>query len=235
MTLKYGPDSKQESRSASLAQAHLSRPRRPMYLVVIGAMVVILGMAGFVWWLLDSTVPLAEHEATTLSLSETEAELADFTAENDRLAVEVERLSQETDRLDKQLAEVSRERQQVNQELASLVQMARATAVFFTWYDPEYIAELRGAGLDETGAEALMQDLGFSQTYSEWVESYNWQDVNRIVLAVPDEQIQLTWDEYANAEIGSVEEEIALLEFAWRLGQILLETMMEVDTSTPST
>jgi hypothetical protein len=235
MTLKYGPDSKEESRSEKWPPAQLTKPRRPIYLVVTGALIVLFGMAGFVWWLLDSTVPLAEHEAVTLSLSEAEAELADVAAENARLTDEAQVLSRETGRLGDELAELSAERQQVSQDLTSLVKVARATAVLFAWYDPEYIAELRSAGLDETGAEALMQDLGFSQTYPEWVEAYNWQDVNRIMIEVPDERVQEIWDEYANAEFGSVEEEIAFVEFVWRLSQVLLESLMGLDTGTLST
>lgn len=236
MTLKYGADSKEESRTESWAPMQPSRPRRRLYLVAIGALVVaVLGMAGYVWWLLESTVPLAEHEATTLLLSETEAELADFVGENNRLAAELDALSEESGRLDEQLADLSTERQQVNRELASLVTMARAMAAVLAWHDPNYIAELRSAGLDETGAEALMQDLGFGQSYPEWLNSFNWQDVNRVVIAVPDEETQAAWDEFSEAEIGSVEEEIALLEFIWRLGQVLLESLTQLDTGEPST
>lgn len=236
MTLKYEPDSREESSHPDgWPPAQLGRPRRPAYPVFVGVLVIVLfGLAGFLWWLLESTVPIGEYEAAIASLSAVEAELEEVSAENDGLGNEVEALAVESDRLERELADRSAESQRLEQRLGSLANVGRAIAILSMWYDPEHIAELRGAGLDLSAADQLMGDLGFNQAFAEWVESDNWQDVNRSMIQLPDERAQAAWDAFARAEIGSVEEAIAITEFTWRVVQLLLETLLELDVTTPS-
>lgn len=236
MTLKYGSHSREESSPPDgWPPAQLSRPRRPAYSVIIGVLVIVLlGLASVLWWLLDSTVPIGEYEVVTASLSAVDAELEEVSAENTSLGNEVEALAAEIKRLESELADISGESQRLEQELGSLADVGRAIAILLTWNDPEYIAELRGAGLDVSAADQLMVDLGFDEAFAEWVEGDNWQDVNRSMIQVPDERAQEIWDAFARAEFGSVEEAIAITEFTWRLGQLLLETLLDLDVTTPS-
>jgi hypothetical protein len=196
--------------------------------------IILLGLAGALWWLLDSTVPIGEYEAATGSLSAVEAELTDVSAENTSLGNEVAALSAESRRLEGELADLSAQNQRLEQGLGSLVDVSRAIAFSFVWYDPEYIAELRNAGLDETMADELMVDLQINETFAEWIESNNWQTVNRIMMQVPDERAQEAWDAFANTEIGSQEEAITMTEFTFRLAQLLIEPLLELEATTHS-
>lgn len=206
-----------------------------MILGIVGVLIAILGAAGVIWWLLDSTVPVDDYEAVTASLSAMEAELADVSADNINLGDEVAALSSESDRLEGELADLSLESQRLEEGLGSLNDVARAIAVVSLWYDPEYLAELRDVGLDETMADQMLVDMGFNEPLAQWAETNHWQDVNRIMMQVSDERAQEAWDEFANAEIGSGEEGVAYVEFTWRLTQLLLQDLMEFGVTTAST
>lgn len=236
MTLRYGPRSREESaRSDDWPPAQLSRSRKPMILGIVGVLITILGAAGVIWWLLDSTVPVDDYEAVTASLSAMEAELADVSADNINLGDEVAALSSESERLEGELADLSLESQRLEERLGSLIDVARAIAVVSVWYEPEYLAELRDFGLDETMADQMLVDVGFNEPLAQWAETNNWQDVNRIMMQVSDERAQEAWDEFASAEIGSGEEGVAFVEFTWRLTQLLLQDLMEFGVTTAST
>jgi hypothetical protein len=235
MTLKYAPDSRAETALPDGGPpARLSGPRQPTFAWIITGLVVLVGLAGFIWWLLDSTVPVGEYEAATASLSAVEAELTDVSAENTSLGNEVAALSGEIKRLEDELADLSEQTQNLEQGLGSLVNVARAIALDRLAWDPEFIAELRSAGLDESVADQLMVDLQINGTFAEWVESDNWQTVNRIMMQVPDERVQDAWDAYADSEIDSLEEAIAWMEFNWRLVQLLVEPLLELEATTLS-
>lgn len=216
-------------------------PRRPKYPWIVSLLAVLVGLAAVGWWRLESTVPVDEHEAVMASLSAAEDELAEVTArldsvsaDNDELRNEAESLSAENASLEDDLAGLSSKSDHIEQQLRSVTTMARAVAIMSLWYDPAYLAQFRGEGLDETIASELMADLAINDTYEGWLEWNSWQDVNRIMLQVPDERFQDVWDVYAKAEVGSQEEEIANIHFAWLLARALLETMLELEPH-PST
>jgi hypothetical protein len=210
--------------------------------------VVVLAAAAVLWWLLDSTVSqdlydetvaelTASEEALTASegalttseealtasegaLTTAQDELAELQAEADQMRLA---LDAEAD----QVAELEALNEALQSQIAPAQRVARFMAYWSLDWVPEAVAEMQAVGVDTTTADAMLQELGHSETWIEFADGTSWLQVNESVAAIDDEVLTAAWARWVDAEIGSVEEMTAWAEVQHRIAYLMLDALAD--------
>lgn len=203
--------------------------------IIVSAVIITIGLAGTIWWLLDSTVPNSEYDEVVAELAASEEALVVAEADAAMLGEEAAGLRSEGDDLAselavkiEQVAELEALSNSVHYQLADAMAAAKANAYLRLDWLPEDVAAMEDAGIDLGVPNALLQELGEDEVWTEWAGSTDaWVMRDRYMLEIGDDALMEAWARYWDAEIGSAEEMAALTEFDIRLAYLILEPLVE--------
>lgn len=199
--------------------------------IVGGVVVIVIAAAAALWWLLDSTVSesdydevVAELTASDEALAAAQADAAALQGDLDALRAENEELSAALRVETGQVAEANALAESLHSQLDAAMTSAKYNAYFALNWFPEDVAAMQEVGLDTATADALLQELGETETWLEWVEIESvWLMQDRILADIDDDALTDAWVRWLDAEPVSVEQMAAWAEFNNRLAYLILD------------
>jgi hypothetical protein len=112
----------------------------------------------------------------------------------------------------------------LSSQLGDVTKAANYNAYMALGWLAEDVALMQEAGLDPTTADALLAELGETETWIEWVNTdWHWTMTDAALIEIDDPVLTETFYRFVEAEIGSPEEQVALAEFQIRLAFLILE------------
>lgn len=193
--------------------------------VVGAALVAVLAAAAVYWWLLDSTVSQDLYDETVAELTVAEESLAAAHDDAAELQSELDALSREIEELTTAVAAGADQVAELRGRLDAAETATRFLAYRYVTGTPEDLAALLDGGFDTTSADAILQHLGETETLTEWVEGTPWVMIDHAVSDIDDEMLTTAWSRYLEADVGSMEETVAVVEFEGRLLSLILDAL----------
>ncbi len=197
----------------------------------------------------DSTVPTSDYDDAVAELAASEEALASAEEQladaEDALAAAQSAsvaLADELEALRTSKADVDQDLRATRGELTTLTDseaalrarlgdaasLARLLGYLQMQGDIAFIEELIAEGFDPASADAVLAMLGETETYLEWLVSPRmWTGPSQAVAMVNDAVLQEAYERYLTAEVGSAAEAVAYVEFAFRLTELLVESVLE--------
>jgi hypothetical protein len=189
-----------------------------------GVVIIVAAVAAAFSWLLSSTVSESDYDEVVAELTASEEAVDALETEVDALGAENEglaaALSVETDRV----AEAEETADSLSSRLDAALSSVKYQAYLALNWFPEDVAAMQEVGLDTATADALLAELGETETWIEWVETDNaWLMQDKALADIDDDALTAAWVRWNNAEFGSFEELAAWAEFTNRLAYLSLE------------
>lgn len=198
-----------------------------------GVMVIVIGAAAALWWLLDSTVPASDYDEVVAELAASDEALEAARADAAVLQEDLDARRAENDDLSaalavetEQVAELDALAESLQNQMDAAATSAKHNAYLALDWIPEDVAAMQEVGVDTTTANALLQELGETETWNEWVETENvWLTRDKTLAEIDDDALTDAWVRWWDAEIDSVEEAAALADFNNRLAYLILKPL----------
>lgn len=204
----------QQQQAAPVSQ----RPARrtwPFVAVAILA-VVVVGLAGMIFWLMASTVTNSDYDAAVADLDAAQSKVTALTEENSNLTADMTALVEE--------------REQLVANIAAAGIAAKALAYLDLNFDLPFVEEMSQAGVDFTSYDELLALLGEDVTLAEWVASNDaFRAAERAVYATEDAKLIDAWNTWLDTEVGTIEDSAAYGEILIRLDQLLTEQLTDTN------
>ena len=108
-----------------------------------------------------------------------------------------------------------------------VAQAAEAVIAMEMWLSPEFIEELESLGAVTSVGDQIMQDQGWSNSWTLFGETDGLFVLEAAVNAIDDPELGIAWSHFLTTPVGSDAEAIAAIAFQLRLYELVLEGLEE--------